>query len=464
MSNTLIKEFYDYHDVENQNYSCVYIYEVEGNLVKCGCTKNAYKRLCNIRNLKKIRGIQDSCCKFAFLPVELKHIYKVEKALFLCFKHECRLKDTELFRTTFKNALNKLKKISKDQKYSKYIKSAEEQDYEANKTNNINIEQKEKKKQNISLINYCNKIIYHEENISLLLSSIIDSTALFIDKYENEFGLSKTITKAMNLSSDSKVDCEICRNFVNIINNRISNEFIPEIISYINELIPLKEQKKEKDRALYNKIKSELYEHYMFNAKVKNTPLDEIYILHTAMRFLRQIKSDIEINDFMFFSSYHYSDCVYKTKSIRICKLISAISNLFFLTYIVDGLDARLIGDIMLLSLYIPVYLSRHIDGESQKFVEYAQQFTNQLPVLKECFNKIELERDINEEVTISDIFSVIDKFNEYTEGDTSGINICKYSCYDIVDRFGVDQLGKERLQIDYSDINDIEVPLTLID
>lgn len=85
--------------------SCIYVYEIEDELVKCGCTTNAKKRRGQLHNIRRNRLITSNG-RFAVLPIRNKFVQNAEK---IFFKHlHGRQGKTELFSMSFADGVKSL--------------------------------------------------------------------------------------------------------------------------------------------------------------------------------------------------------------------------------------------------------------------------------------------------------------------------------------------------------------------
>ena len=110
------------------NIPCIYIFEVEKGVVKCGCSKKAENRRDQLYDIQRHRGVEIGG-RFAILPVDEKCIIRSERLFFSKLKN--RLPDTEIFNITFETALKTLREINVPENYNIfYLSSEEKRQYE----------------------------------------------------------------------------------------------------------------------------------------------------------------------------------------------------------------------------------------------------------------------------------------------------------------------------------------------
>lgn len=105
------------------NISCIYVFEVEKGVVKCGCSKKAENCRVQLYDIQRHRGLEVGG-RFAILPINRECIIRSECLFFSKLKK--RLPGTEIFNITFEYALRKLREINIPENYNIFYLSSEE--------------------------------------------------------------------------------------------------------------------------------------------------------------------------------------------------------------------------------------------------------------------------------------------------------------------------------------------------
>ena len=105
------------------NIPCIYVFEVEKGVVKCGCSKKAENCRDQLYDIQRHRGVEVGG-RFAILPINRECIIRSERLFFS--KLKSRLPGTEIFNITFEYALRKLREINIPENYNIFYLSSEE--------------------------------------------------------------------------------------------------------------------------------------------------------------------------------------------------------------------------------------------------------------------------------------------------------------------------------------------------
>lgn len=102
-------------ETEIPSIPCIYVFEINNELVKCGMTSNIKNRIKGLNQIKRIRFENLDIFNLAILEVSEGKLSKAEKIFFN--KLTKRQDNTELFAITFSNAVSVLNDLSNTKEY-----------------------------------------------------------------------------------------------------------------------------------------------------------------------------------------------------------------------------------------------------------------------------------------------------------------------------------------------------------